>query len=418
MQRSPSAPRISDSSSAERTSRRPKLWATARCVTSSWVGPTPPVVKTRSWPRRSRVEIGGDGVDVVAADHDPLQRDSQLEELGRELSHVGLLDLAGEDLVADDERGRRAGHRAMIQRRRRSADGTARPAAALSSQAVELSILSNARKKGCMIRQAPLFPPRPVALVARRRDAPLVAGGWCAAPAASSDRRRLRARPRAAGRPGGPHRRARQRPALLRPRSNPKPEARAELRLLVDVGSIVEDDTQRGLAHFVEHMAFNGTKRFARHELVDYLEGIGMRFGPDLNAYTGFDETVYMLQVPTDDPRSSSEGLRDPGGLGRRRRVRGRGDRQGARRRHRGVARTARRGRPGAGPAVPGAVQGLALRRAPSDRHASRCSRASRTARSRASTATGTGPTSRPSSPSATSTPPRSSRRSASGSRA
>ena len=92
-------------------------------------------------------------------------------------------------------------------------------------------------------------------------------------------------------------------------RANHKPEARAELRLLVNVGSVVEDDTQRGLAHFVEHMAFNGTRRFARHELVDYLEGIGMRFGPDLNAYTGFDETVYMLQVPTDDPKILERGF-------------------------------------------------------------------------------------------------------------
>jgi len=85
-------------------------------------------------------------------------------------------------------------------------------------------------------------------------------------------------------------------------RANPKPEARAELRLLVNAGSVLEDDSQRGLAHFVEHMAFNGTRRFQRHQLVDFLEGIGMRFGPDLNAYTGFDETVYMLQVPTDKP--------------------------------------------------------------------------------------------------------------------
>ncbi|HVR29164.1 MAG TPA: insulinase family protein, partial [Thermoanaerobaculia bacterium] len=83
-------------------------------------------------------------------------------------------------------------------------------------------------------------------------------------------------------------------------RANSKPEDRAELRLVVNAGSILEDDSQRGLAHFAEHMAFNGTRRFERQELVDYLEGIGMRFGPDLNAYTGFDQTVYMLQVPTD----------------------------------------------------------------------------------------------------------------------
>ncbi len=83
-------------------------------------------------------------------------------------------------------------------------------------------------------------------------------------------------------------------------RENKKPENRAELRLAVNAGSVLEDDDQQGLAHFLEHMAFNGTKNFAKQEIVDYLESIGMRFGPDINAYTSFDETVYMLQVPTD----------------------------------------------------------------------------------------------------------------------
>ena len=83
-------------------------------------------------------------------------------------------------------------------------------------------------------------------------------------------------------------------------RANPKPEKRAELRLVVNAGSVLEDENQRGLAHFVEHMAFNGTQRYAKQALVDYLERIGMRFGADLNASTSFDETVYMLQVPTD----------------------------------------------------------------------------------------------------------------------
>ncbi|MGD2216039.1 MAG: insulinase family protein [Gemmatimonadales bacterium] len=83
-------------------------------------------------------------------------------------------------------------------------------------------------------------------------------------------------------------------------RENPEPQERAELRLVVKAGSVLEDDDQQGLAHFVEHMAFNGTEHFEKQELVDYLEGIGMRFGPDLNAYTSFDETVYMLTVPTD----------------------------------------------------------------------------------------------------------------------
>src|SRR5687768_4667389 len=83
-------------------------------------------------------------------------------------------------------------------------------------------------------------------------------------------------------------------------RENRRPEKRAELRLVVNAGSVLEDDDQRGIAHFVEHMAFNGTKNFEKQKLVNYLESIGMRFGPDINAYTSFDETVYMLQVPTD----------------------------------------------------------------------------------------------------------------------
>ncbi|MBN1407965.1 MAG: insulinase family protein [Calditrichaceae bacterium] len=81
---------------------------------------------------------------------------------------------------------------------------------------------------------------------------------------------------------------------------NGVPENRCELRLAVNAGSILEDDDQQGLAHFVEHMAFNGTENFKKHELVDYLESIGMRFGPEINAYTSFDETIYMLQLATD----------------------------------------------------------------------------------------------------------------------
>ena len=83
-------------------------------------------------------------------------------------------------------------------------------------------------------------------------------------------------------------------------RHNTRPESRLDLRLVIKAGSVEENDDQRGLAHFTEHMAFNGTAHFEKNELVDYLESIGMRFGPDLNAYTSFDETVYMLQVPTD----------------------------------------------------------------------------------------------------------------------
>ena len=85
-------------------------------------------------------------------------------------------------------------------------------------------------------------------------------------------------------------------------RETKRPEGRGELRLVVDVGSIVEDDDQLGLAHFVEHMAFNGTEHFPKNEIPTFLESLGMRFGPSINASTSFDETVYMLQVPTDKP--------------------------------------------------------------------------------------------------------------------
>ena len=87
---------------------------------------------------------------------------------------------------------------------------------------------------------------------------------------------------------------------------NDEPENRTELRLAVNAGSILEDEDQLGLAHFVEHMAFNGTENFEKQALIDYLEGIGMRFGPHINAYTSFDETVYMLRVPMDDPEMLS----------------------------------------------------------------------------------------------------------------
>ncbi|NJN25397.1 MAG: insulinase family protein [Cyclobacteriaceae bacterium] len=86
-------------------------------------------------------------------------------------------------------------------------------------------------------------------------------------------------------------------------RENKKPENRAELRLVVKAGSILEDEDQLGLAHFMEHMAFNGTENFAKNDLVSYLQSIGVKFGADLNAYTSFDETVYILPVPTDDEK-------------------------------------------------------------------------------------------------------------------
>lgn len=92
-------------------------------------------------------------------------------------------------------------------------------------------------------------------------------------------------------------------------RHNNKPEQRVELRLVVNAGSVLEDDDQLGLAHFMEHMNFNGTKRFPKNELVNYLQSIGVQFGADLNTYTGFDETVYILPVPTDKPELVEKGL-------------------------------------------------------------------------------------------------------------
>ncbi|HZJ01259.1 MAG TPA: insulinase family protein [Gemmatimonadaceae bacterium] len=86
-------------------------------------------------------------------------------------------------------------------------------------------------------------------------------------------------------------------------RQNTRPEKRAELRLVVNAGSVLEPNDKLGLAHFLEHTAFNGTKHFAKNDLVKYLESIGVRFGADLNAYTSFDETVYILPIPTDTAR-------------------------------------------------------------------------------------------------------------------
>jgi zinc protease len=88
-----------------------------------------------------------------------------------------------------------------------------------------------------------------------------------------------------------------------------QPRQRAALWLAVDAGSLQEDDDQQGLAHFVEHMAFNGTRAYPKQKIIDYLEKIGMEFGPDVNAFTSFDETVYQLMVPTDDAQYVTKGL-------------------------------------------------------------------------------------------------------------
>ncbi|HBH47569.1 MAG TPA: insulinase family protein, partial [Bacteroidales bacterium] len=92
-------------------------------------------------------------------------------------------------------------------------------------------------------------------------------------------------------------------------RQNNKPENRIEMRLAVNAGSLQETDEQQGLAHLLEHMAFNGTKHFEKNDIIEYLQSIGVRFGPDLNAYTFFDETVYMLTIPSDSAELVDKGF-------------------------------------------------------------------------------------------------------------
>jgi len=92
-------------------------------------------------------------------------------------------------------------------------------------------------------------------------------------------------------------------------RQNDRPAKRVSLRVAVKAGSIDEADDQRGLAHMLEHMAFNGTTHFKPGELVAYFESVGVAFGPHVNAYTSYDETVYMLDVPTDRAGALDRGL-------------------------------------------------------------------------------------------------------------
>lgn len=92
-------------------------------------------------------------------------------------------------------------------------------------------------------------------------------------------------------------------------RQNKKPEQKVELRLVLNAGSINEDDDQQGLAHMAEHMAFNGTTHFKKNDIISFLQDIGVGFGNDLNAYTSFDETVYILPIPTDKPGNLEKGF-------------------------------------------------------------------------------------------------------------
>ena len=92
-------------------------------------------------------------------------------------------------------------------------------------------------------------------------------------------------------------------------RHNERPGGRAELRLAVNAGSVDEEPDQSGVAHFVEHMLFNGTEQFPENELIDVLRGFGAEFGADINAFTSYDETVYQLTVATDDDEVVATGL-------------------------------------------------------------------------------------------------------------
>lgn len=93
-------------------------------------------------------------------------------------------------------------------------------------------------------------------------------------------------------------------------RENDEPRSRAMLRFVVEAGSVLEDDDQLGLAHVLEHMAFNGTENFEKHEIVAFMESLGMRLGPGVNAATSFDATIYMLTLPTDDPANLETAFR------------------------------------------------------------------------------------------------------------
>ncbi len=92
-------------------------------------------------------------------------------------------------------------------------------------------------------------------------------------------------------------------------RRNTEPKNRVVFYLVNKVGSVLESEDQRGLAHFMEHMSFNGTTHFPKNDLVDYLQKSGVRFGADINAYTSFDETVYELPIPSDKPDILNNGI-------------------------------------------------------------------------------------------------------------
>jgi zinc protease len=90
---------------------------------------------------------------------------------------------------------------------------------------------------------------------------------------------------------------------------NDEPPGRASIRLYMDVGSLMEEDDQQGMAHYLEHMAFNGSRHFPGGEMVEYFQRLGMGFGADTNAHTSFKETVYMLELPKVETKLLNEGM-------------------------------------------------------------------------------------------------------------
>ena len=88
-----------------------------------------------------------------------------------------------------------------------------------------------------------------------------------------------------------------------------EPPGRASIRLYMDVGSLMEQDDQQGMAHYLEHMAFNGSRHFKGGEMVEYFQRLGMGFGADTNAHTSFKETVYILELPKVEAKFIAEGL-------------------------------------------------------------------------------------------------------------
>ncbi len=153
-------------------------------------------------------------------------------------------------------------------------------------------------------------------------------------------------------------------------RANGKPGHRAELRLVVKAGSVLEDDDQQGLAHFVEHMEFEGTRHFPRQSIVDFLSSLGLSIGPDANAATSYDDTQYTLRVPTDVPGVLDRALLVLEDWAQGAIVRSERHRPRARHRPLGMADAPRRGRADAGQDPPRAARRIALRGSAADRQA------------------------------------------------